>query len=1068
MNKKNLSEAKSALLTKWLHGKLNGTTSTIPRRPLNSPARLSFPQQRQLFLELLERGTAVNNLSILLELKGQLDLAALEQSANEIIARQDVLSTCFPFNEGLPTPEVLADCRITIPIVDLQNIEIKERETKAHRLAEKEVLQPFDLTHAPLIRLKLFVLSEENYLLLISVHHTIADGWSLGVFLRELTMFYQNITIGKSLQLPELPIQYADFSHWQTDTLPGDAMQSSMNYWKKKLSGELPVLELPTDQQRGARQTFSGGTYRFIFSRNLAEALEKFSQQEDVTSFMTLLTAFNILLHRYSGQDDILVGSPVANRNLSEIENLIGVFINTIVFRTSLAGDPCFRELLKRVRHVSLEAYAHQDLPFEKLVEELKPKRDLSRTPIFQVIFNLQSSPMPNLEIQDLKIVPLEIDRGVSQFDLTLMMTKAEGQYRCTVEYNSDLFTPETIARMFGSFQMLLQGALAKPDCPISGLKIVTEEELRHIIYGLNQTQIDFPRDKCLHQLFEEQVQKTPGAVAVIYHDTSITYLELNHRANRLARHLQLLGVGPGIPVGIFMEKTLEIAETLLGVLKAGGAYVPINTSFPAERVKFILEDAHVQVLLTNVDTGSLRETNIHIVNLNEDRLSTTGECSNLQTFIASDNPAYIIYTSGSTGQPKAVIVHHRALVNFLWSMHARPGINKDDVFLSVTPISFDIAILELFLPLIAGATVVVAGKEITTNPLLIDQAINKYHVNTMQATPATWQVLIDSGWSGRPGLKALCGGDVLTRKLANQLLDRVSSLWNMYGPSETTVWSSVNQLQKGDASVTIGQAIGNTQMYILDRYMQPSPIGVRGELHIGGEGLAQGYLNQTQLTNEKFIPDCFNSKPGARLYKTGDRARYLPDFSIEILGRTDDQVKINGNRIELGEIASVLVQHPSINDALVITRTETSGDKRLVAYFVPKNDQSSNVGELQDFLRKKLPGYMIPAAFIQMNNLPLTPNGKIDRRSLPLPGDVGQLTGYVAPRNEVEQILADIWQNILNVEQVGIHDNFFDLGGASIQSLQVVAIASLAGFHINPETIFEHQTIAELAEQLK
>ena len=1062
-----LSPAKRALLEKWLQGQTNDDTTSIPRRPLNSPIPLSFPQQRQLFLELLERGTAVNNLSIFLEIKGKLDLAALEQSANQIIARHDVLRTRFSFGQGIPTPEVLAALMITLSTVDLQEIDVMEQVTEARQIAEKEVLQPFDLTQAPLIRLRLYVLSNEKYLLLVVVHHTIADGWSLGVFLQELLTFYQAITISKPPQPPELPIQYADFAHWQTDNIRGKVLQSSMAYWKKQLAGELPVLELPTDQQRGARQTFSGGTYRFALSTELMEALEKLSRQEDVTLFMTLLTAFYILLHRYSGQDDILVGTPVAHRNLPELEHLIGVFINTLVLRTSLSGDPGFRQLLKRVRDVSLEAYAHQDLPFEQLVEELKPKRDLSRTPLFQVVFNLQNSPMPKLEIPGLEMGFLEINRGVSQFDLTLMMSKSEGQYHGTVEYNDYLFKPATVTRMFQSFQMLLEDAIAQPDCPISRLPIVTKEELHRLVYEVNRTQLDYPREKCVHQLFEAQVERTPDAVAVIHDHTTITYLELNRRANVLARHLQALGVGPGIRVGILMKKSLEIVEALLAVLKAGGTYVPMHTSFPKERVQFILKDANVQVLLTNVDLESLEEDKVHVVNLNEDKLSTKSDCSNPQINVTSDDLAYIIYTSGSTGRPKGVMVHHSALVNFLWSMRIRPGINEGDVLISVTSISFDIAALELFLPLIVGATVVIASEEMTFNPYMIGQAISHYHVNIMQATPATWQLLLETGWAGEPGLKALCGGDVLTRTLADQLLDRVSSLWNMYGPTETTVWSSISQIQKGDTPITIGQPIGNTQLYILDRHLQPLPIGVVGELHIGGEGLARGYLNHSRLTNEKFIPDCFSSKPGARLYKTGDHARYLPDYSIEILGRMDDQVKINGHRIELGEIAAVLMQHPSVHKAIAITRTETSGDKRLVAYFVPNQDQSPDAGELQDFLRQKLPAYMTPAVFIHMNGLPLTPNGKIDRKSLPVPEDIRLLPGYVAPRNKEEQILASIWQDVLDIEQVGIHDNFFDLGGASIQSIQIVAKANISGLRLSVENIFEYQTIAELAAQI-
>lgn len=1062
-----LSPAKRALLEKWLHGQTNDDTTCIPRRPLNSPIPLSFPQQRQLFLEMLERGTAVNNLSVFIEFKGKVDLAALEQSANEIIARHDVLRTCFSFEQGIPAPVVLDNLMISLPTVDLQEIDVMEQMAEASRIAEKEILQPFDLAQTPLIRLRLYVLSREKYLLLVVVHHTIADGWSLGVFLQELLTFYQAITDSKRSQVPELPIRYTDFAYWQTDHIRGKLLQSSMDYWKKQLAGELPVIELPTDQQRSSRQTFSGGTYRFVLPTELIEALEKLSRQEDVTLFMTLLTAFYMLLHRYSGQEDILVGTPVANRNLPELEHLIGVFINTLVLRINLAGDPGFRELLKRVRDVSLEAYAHQDLPFEQLVEALKPKRDLSRTPIFQVVFNLQNSPIPKLEIPGLEIGFLDINRGVSEFDLTLMMSKSEGQYHGTVEYNDDLFKPATVTRMFQSFQMLLENAIAQPDCPISRLPILTKEELHRLVHGLNRTSLDYPNEKCVHQLFEEQVERTPNAVAVIHNDASITYLELNRRANILARHLHTLGVGPGIRVGLLVKRSLEIIEVLLAILKAGGTYVPLHPSFPKERMQFIFEDANVQVLLTNVDLESPGDYNVHVVNLKEDKLSTKTDCPNPTINITSADLAYIIYTSGSTGRPKGVMVQHSALVNFLWSMRIRPGMNEGDTLISVTSISFDIAALELFLPLIVGATVVIASEEMITNPCMIGQAISHYQVNTMQATPATWQLLLESGWAGEPGLKALCGGEVLRRKLADQLLDRAGILWNMYGPTETTVWSSISQIQKGDTPITIGQPIGNTQLYVLDRHLQPLPIGVVGELHIGGEGLTHGYLNHPDLNNRKFIPDCFSSRPGARLYKTGDHARYLPDYSIELLGRMDDQVKMNGHRIELGEIAAVLMQHPSVHQAVAITRTESSGDKRLVAYFVPKQDQSTDVGELQDFLRQKLPAYMIPAVLIQLNELPLTPGGKIDRKALPVPGDIRSLPGYIAPRNKVEQILAGIWQDVLDMEQVGIHDNFFDLGGASIQSIQIVAKANISGLRITVENIFEYQTIARLAAQI-
>jgi amino acid adenylation domain-containing protein len=1067
MVNKNLSPAKQALLEKWLHGQFNDDAPGIPKRPLNSKTPLSFPQQRQLFLELLEQSTAVNNLSISLELKGKIDISSLEQSANKIIARHDSLRTRFSFGIGLPIPEVLSDIKISIPVIDLQQLDFSEQVSEARRLAEKEVLQPFDLTKSPLMRLKLYLLNKEKYWLLLIVHHTIADGWSLGVFLRELMFFYGEITSGKNTQLPELPIQYADYAYWQTNNIREEVLSTSLTFWKKQLSGELPNLELPTDYMRGARQTFSGGTYRFVLPKEFMESLDRLSREEDVTLFMILLTSFFILLHRYSGQDDILIGTPVANRNRPELENLIGVFINTIVLRAHIPGDLNFRELLQRIRNVCLNAYAHQDLPFEKLVEELKPRRDLSRTPLFQAVFNMQNSPMPVLETPGLRIGLMDIDRGVSQFDLTLIMSVSEKQCQGIVEYNRDLFEPATIIRMFQSFQMLLKDAITHPETPVSRLQLITKEEQHRIVNELNQTKLDFPREKCLHQLFEAQVEQTPVAVALIQDDITITYFELNRRANVLAGHLQTLGVGPGARVGIFMEKSFEIVEALLAVLKAGGTYVPINTSFPVERVQFILNDANVGVLLTNVDPGPLGNINVQVINFNDKIPPTKTVCSNPQTNISPEDLAYIIYTSGSTGQPKGVKVNHCALVNFLWSMSIEPGIIKGDLLLTVTPISFDIAALELFLPLIVGATVVIVNNETTTNPFMLAQAINQYHVNIIQATPATWQLLIESGWPGEPGLKALCGGDVLTRKLANQLLDRVDNLWNMYGPTETTIWSSLSQIKKDEGPVTIGKPIGNTQLYILDAYLQPVPIGVPGELHIGGEGLANGYLNQPHLTSEKFIPDHFSYTTGARLYKTGDRASYLSDHSIEILGRIDYQVKIHGHRIELGEIETVLMQHPSIHEAIVITRTKTSGEKVLVAYFVPMNGKSPDAGELRDFIRKKLPAYLIPVGFISVVSLPLTSNGKIDRKALSVTEDIRLTPGYVAPRNKVEQILASIWQDVLSIEQVGIHDNFFDLGGASIQSLQVVAHANIAGFRLSAESIFEYQTIAGLAAQI-
>lgn len=1070
MTNKELSPAKRALLEKWLQGRQSDMRGPgILRRPTYNPVPLSFPQQGKLFLELLERGTAVNNLSVFIKLKGKLELAALEKSAGQILARHESLRTSFSFAQGLPAPQVTDQPQLSIPLVNLQNLDLSRREKEARNLAEKEVLLPFDLSHAPLIRLKLYQSGEKEHLLLVVIHHTVADGWSLGIFLKELMEFYLDNTTGQAVRLPDLPIQYADYAYWQTNEDRQMVLQSSLSYWKWQLAGELPILDLPTDLQRSARRIFSGGTYRFVLSCELTESLEQLSRQEDSTLFMSLLSAFYCLLHRYTGQDEILIGTPIANRNLPEMEHLIGVFINTLVLRTSLCGDPGFRELLQRVRKVSMDAYAHQELPFEKLVEELRPSRDLNRTPLFQAVFNLQNSPMPNLEMAGLDLSFLEIDRGVSQFDLTLMVSKKGGQCYATVEYSNDMFQHATIARMFQSFQLLLKEALAYPDRPLSRLQCIPPEELYWLVHARNHTQLDFPREKCFHQLFEVQVEKRPDAVAVVYDQRQVTYGELNRLANALARHLHELSVGPEVRVGILMNRSCEMLVALIGVLKAGGTYVPLHISFPIARLQFMLKDAQVKVLLTNIGPGPLDRSDFHVVRLDDEPPPSVLDFSNPPVHVNPEQLAYLIYTSGSTGHPKGVMVNHSSLLNFLWSMRKQPGINQEDVLMAVTSISFDIAALELFLPLISGATVVIASEEMLAQPVLLAEAIDHRQVSIMQATPAFWQILVEAGWKGRPGFKALCGGDVLTLKLAHQLLDRVSSLWNMYGPTETTVWSSIKLVKKGEAPITIGQPIGNTQIYVLDRSNQPVPINVVGELHIGGEGLARGYLNLPHLTNEKFLRSALPSQSGARLYRTGDRARYIADGSIEILGRMDDQVKIHGHRMELGEITAILLQHPSVHDGIVITRTESSGDKRLVAYFVPKNSSAPDASELREFLGRKLPAYMIPTFIVSMLSLPLTSNGKINRKALPVPEEVRRLPGYAAPRNEEEQILAEIWQNVLNIEQVSIHDNFFfDLGGASMQSLQVVAKANMYGLRISVESIFEHQTIAELAARIK
>lgn len=1061
MTNKNLSPAKLALLQQWMQGRQpDKETAGIPLRAPGSALRMSLPQQRLLFFDLLDRGTAVNHLSVLMRITGTLDMEVLHQSARQILLRHEVLRMRFGMSTGMPVPEIVEDVNITITVAKVQGLDAFERERDAVRQAEQDVLQPFDLSSAPLLRLRLFPIAPDHHLLLLTAHHTIADGWSLGVFLRELMLFYQADAAGLAADVPLLPVQYFDYADWQNDERRMATLQPSLVYWKKQLAGELPVLELPADRVRGVRQSAAGGTHRFVIPQHLVHALETLGRREDATLFMTLLAAFYLLLHRYSGQEDLIVGTPVANRHHHELEPLIGVFINALVLRINVEGDFTFRELLRQVRQVSLDAFSHQDFPFEKLVEALKPKRHLNRHPLFQVIFNLQNSPLPHLDIPGLKTTFLDLDRGVSQVDLTLMFTPKGDTYHATVEYSSDLFYPGTIAGMFRSYQRILEQAVLNPDYPMAAFQLLAEDDLHRLVDRFNQTAFDFPLDKCVHQLVEEQVQKSPDVIAVADGKNRLTYRELNQRADALAKRLQDLGIGTEQRVGIRTKRSADMVTALLATFKAGGAYVPIHTSLPAERIQFILDDAAAGVLITDLDLDLSVSGRVKVVRPQE---VSIGEKPR-QAGVSPDNLAYVIYTSGSTGNPKGVMVNHVSLVNFLCSMLSRPGIRAGDVLMAVTSLSFDISTLELLLPLLTGATVVVADETLTTDPAQLAEALNAHQVNIMQATPATWQLLLDTGWMGRPGLKALCGGEALSRTLADRLLERVDSLWNMYGPTETTVWSAVHQVPPGDEPITIGQPIGNTSLYILDRYLQPVPPGVVGELHIGGTGLARGYLHQPGLTREKFIPDTISGQPDGKLYKTGDLARFGSTGSIEILGRTDDQLKLNGHRIEPGEIRTALMLHPSIRDAWVMPGAEMNGAKRLIAYFLCEDAVPPDAAELRNFLRKKLPAYMIPAFFIRIEAMPLTPNGKINRAALPLPEECQEVAGYAAPRNEEEQVLTEIWRDALQLQQVGIYDNFFDLGGASIQSIQVVVKANMFGYRISPQHIFEYQTIAELA----
>ncbi|MGZ8498342.1 MAG: amino acid adenylation domain-containing protein [Candidatus Binatia bacterium] len=1058
----------------------NDSRSFQPNLPVprSNATPLSFAQERLWFLECLDPGNATYKIPAAFRLAGDLNLNALEQSLNEVVRRHEALRTVFAAVNGNPVQKILRSLVFSLTPIDLSELPAHEREPALQSLLEEEALQPFDLSRGPLIRSRLWRLAPHDHVLALNLHHIVSDGWSMGVLCRELSTLYQAYGSGKPSPLSELPIQYADYALWQRDSLQSENLDKQLSYWRKQLDG-LSTLQLPTDHPRPALQTYRGWSHSIELSTQLTAAIEGLVQREGVTLFITLLAAFQTLLCRYCGQQDIAVGTPVAGRTRQETDGLIGLFVNTLVLRTDLSNNPTFKELLAQVSETTLEAYTHQDLPFEKLVEELHPERNPSISPLFQVMFAFQNAGDPSLELEGLSAVPIRSSSNIAKFDLSLTISDRQGSLGASLNYNNDLFDAATIERMLGHFQVLLEGIVANPDQPISEIPLLTEAEKHQIIVEWNDTKTDYPNEQCIHELFEAQVDKTPDAIALAFEDQQISYRELNNRSNQLAHYLQKLGVGPDVLVGICVERSIEMIVGLLGILKAGGAYLPIDPDLPRERIDFMLEDSRAAFLLTQAQIGKLVPTfaGARII-IDQDWQEIARESiTNVGEQLDPDNLAYVIYTSGSTGKPKGVMIQHSSVVNFLASMARQPGLSETDILLAVTTFCFDIAGLEIYLPLTVGARVVLARRDVASDGLRLAQLLSDCGATAMQATPATWRMLLAGGWQGNRELKILCGGEALADDLAKQLVQRCASLWNMYGPTETTIYSAVQRVAANVSRVTLGQPIANTQIYLLDKLLNPVPIGVSGEMHIGGDGLARGYLGRPELSREKFLPDPFNANPASRVYKTGDLARYLPDGNIEFLGRMDHQVKIRGYRIELGEIEAVLGQHPAIREAAVLAReaspedpTVSPGtDKRLVAYVVARPDTSPN--ELRSFLKRKLPEYMVPSAFMFLESLPLTHNGKLDRKALPAPEQGRpELEGrYVAPRTATEELLVAIAAGVLKVDQVGIHDNFFDLGGHSLLATQLISrIWEACRAEIPLRFLFESPTIAGLAERIE
>ncbi|TRT77992.1 MAG: amino acid adenylation domain-containing protein, partial [Microcystis sp. M_OC_Ca_00000000_S217Cul] len=1053
----------------------------LPILPRDKTAELplSFAQTRLWFLAEFESNSSFYNIPLALRLEGNLNSEILIQSLEQICDRHEALRTNFITVDGIPT-QVIQARTWTVTVVDLQHLSGSEKAISSQELAKNQAIQPFDLAGEPLIRITLVVLSETEHLLLVCMHHIVSDGWSMGVFIQELTALYNAYIQGLSSPLNPLSIQYGDFTLWQRQWLQGEVLQQQLDYWQKQLADAPALLSLPTDRPRPNQQSFAGGHLPFSLSWELTEKLTQLTQEQGVTLFMTLLTAYAVLLYRYTEQEDILIGTPIANRNRREIEGLIGFFVNTLVLRIDLSGKPNFNQLLGRVREMAMDAYAHQDLPFEMLVGALQPERDLSHAPLFQVDFLLQNSPPSPLELIDLTATPLTTENDTAKFDLTLAMENTGAELKGVWEYNTDLFDRSTIERLTGNFITLLEALVVNPQQPIFQLPLLTEFEAKELLLDWNATEKAYPFHQCIHHLFEEQASRTPAAVAVVFEGQELTYQELNIQANQLAHYLQSLGVNSEVLVGIYLERSLLVIVGLLAVLKAGGAYIPLDPDYPQQRLTYMAEDAQISLLLTQeslLDSLPVEDVGVIVLDKLAEKL-TVQSPENPLSEVVPENLLCLLYTSGSTGKPKGVMLTHAALVNHSWGISEVFGLTESDRVLQFASFGFDVAAEEIFPTWLKGGTVVLRPGQMFATLTDFADFIEQESLTVLNITPAYWHewaIAVSQSLATVPSsLRVVAvGGDAVLPETVNiwrQMVGKRVECINVYGPTEASVTAIVHDLLDYQSekinSVLIGRPIANTKAYILDQNLQPVPIGVKGELHLCGVRLARGYLNRPELTAEKFIDNPFAHSPFNRLYKTGDLARYLPDGNIECFGRIDNQVKIRGFRIELGEIEAVLNQNIDVQTSCVIIREDTPGDKYLVAYIVAHYERIPMISELRQFLSSKLPLYMVPQAFVFLESLPLTTNRKVDRRALPAPDKIGNRRDqYVAPRNGIEEMLVQIWTEILKVEQVGIYDNFFEIGGHSLLATQLVSrIRSLFKIELPLRSLFGAATVAELA----
>lgn len=1045
---------------------------SIPRRSAVNLCPLTIDQERLWFIDHLQPDTPAYNISSATRLEGRLDISLLQKSMNELVRRHEILRTTFPSTDGVPRQFIAQSLVINIPLIDLRRE--SQPESKLQMLMTRKTQEPFHLAEGPLLRLNLFQLKQDEHALLVTMHHTITDRWSFTIFWRELSVIYRGLCLGTSATLPELPIQFADYSVWQREMLQGEACGRQLSYWKKQLAGAPFVLDLPTDYSRPPVLGMRGKREFWNPPKKLWDQLKQFNQRHDVTMFMTVLAAYNILLYRYTGQESINVGSPFANRDRIETEGLIGFLLNMLMLRSDLSGNPTVLELLGRVREVALGAYAHSELPFGLLVPELMAERDMSRNPLYQVAFVLVDMQDSVWEVPGLKMTSLEVESGMARLDLMLGLRDGSENPTILFEYNTDLFAAATITRMLRHLEVLLEATIDGPHQRIADISILGDDECRQLVSEFKPTKTaGGAPGKCLHELFGEQAKRSPNIPAVVDGEKQLSYRELNEAAEQVALSLRRLGVGVETPVGICMERSVEMVMALLGILKAGAACVPLDPTFPRERLAYMMDQARVEALLAQDALLEMLPRHCSKVLTPETswQVISNGPEPRPAPLVQPANLAYIIFTSGSTGRPKGVLCTHQGVVNLLADFTRRNWIAEGMRCSFWTSLSFDVSFYEIFSALLAGGTLHIVPEAVRADSSSLIEWLCENEIACSYIPPfmlrdvANW---LSDKTNTLALRRLLVGVEPIPGHVLDLIMARLPDLCiiNGYGPTEAGICSTLYSLpthMMGNGNVPIGQPVQNTEVFLLSERQQLVPLGVRGEIYVGGAGLARGYQHHPDSTAEHFLPHAFSSEPGARLYRTGDQARWLANGELEFIGRFDQQIKLRGYRIELSEIEAVLSEHVGVRKAVVTTNENAGDGKTLIAYIVPRLGQSLEFKDLRIWLRERLPAYMVPPVFVQLDELPLSPNGKIDRQALPSPETTH--AEYVPPRNATEELLADLWAEVLRVDSISIHDNFFALGGHSLLATRLLSrMRDVFQVDVPLRAVFEATTVEEMA----